>query len=313
MHHFFKVCKQLDCITSLRLIFSQLCFFFVCFATCQLVLAQSQSTLPDALKGIKQADGQCKNDSANLGAYAADSKLLTADLSCAVTMASIKQSLKDSSVIVVDTRLSDSYAQFHVPNSLQLSARDLRFKSTLRGQSLILIGDGKNEREIYSACAQLKAAGFQSVKVLSGGMTSYVASGLTVLGKPPALVELARIDAAQLWAEGQYADNLVLASGNAAKLGDNLPYMVNLPNLNANTLMEIVQRRRKEIKSPLASVVLVLQAGITEQVYRELLNAVAPSPLLIYSDTLEAIDRFVVSQKAVWAAQARGPKQPRCG
>src|SRR5258706_3147384 len=63
----------------------------------------------------------------------------------------------------------------------------------------------------------------------------------------------------------------------------------------------------------LASVVLVADAELSAERMERLQQGLKPVPLLVYVETRQALNRYVATQKAVWAAQARGPKQPNCG
>jgi hypothetical protein len=63
----------------------------------------------------------------------------------------------------------------------------------------------------------------------------------------------------------------------------------------------------------LASVTLVAVPTLTDDQIRQLQQAVAPLPLLVYAGTRDTYVRAMASQKAIWRAQERGPKRPGCG
>ena len=76
------------------------------------------------------------------------------------------------------------------------------------------------------------------------------------------------------------------------------------------TLQTAIKQRGKK---PLAAVVLVTSAAGGTSSLADLRQAIQPIPLLAYTGTAEAYTRQLAQQNAVWAAQARGPKKPRCG
>ncbi|HEY6896289.1 MAG TPA: hypothetical protein VI279_03430, partial [Rhodocyclaceae bacterium] len=61
-----------------------------------------------------------------------------------------------------------------------------------------------------------------------------------------------------------------------------------------------------------AAVVLVMGPGNGAKQVGALQAALGDTPVLLYGDTLASYDRFVADQKAMWLAQAKGPKRPGC-
>ncbi|MGE0331376.1 MAG: rhodanese-like domain-containing protein [Ramlibacter sp.] len=280
--------------------------------TPMLAWPQGNAALPEPLQGMPRAGESCKSD-APTARVTAQGAPAQPSLACMAPAGAVQASVAGGTLTVVDARLEPEFQRFHIPGALNVLPGSLLHRPALRAKPLLLVGDGKNARELYAACARLRQAGFTSVRVLAGGMVSWVADGLPLRGRAPLAHELAALDAAQLWAEGQYADNLVVVAGKAAGYTDHLPYAVALDSLSPASLAALVQQRRKEAGALPAAVVLVWAQAMTDETYRPLAAAVAPSGLLVYAGTPASLSQFVASQKAVWAAQARGPKQPRCG
>jgi rhodanese-related sulfurtransferase len=273
------------------------------------VMAQAQG-LPQALVGVKQADGVCKNDSPNKTPAAADTTAL--DAACTLTVAGWDAFMARPGALVMDTRTEAQYAEFHAPGALRMDASSIRYKSYLRSKPLLLTGNGKGDRELYERCAQLRAQGFPNVQVAVGGMAAYVVAGKPVLGRVPAAVEMARLDPSQLVQEAYFPQNMVVMLGSSAA-SEYVPYAIGLNDSKPEALTALVEKRRKESKAAVASVVLVLSRPLSEEQHRSYLQAVKPSSLLFYGDSVEMLAKYTATQKAVWAAHARGPKQPRCG
>ncbi|MFC5473797.1 hypothetical protein [Paraherbaspirillum soli] len=137
---------------------------------------------------------------------------------------------------------------------------------------LVLIAQTSSANDLPEA---LK--GIKQVKVLRGGMPSWLLSRQAVLGKPLDAMQSVRLSPAAI-----------------------------------KSMIE--QRRRKGSKgAPLAAVILVTAAGATPETLQRWREAAQPTPLLIYADTQDAYARQLTLQKAIWTAQAHGPKQLGCG
>lgn len=274
---------------------------------------QGVSVLPEPLRSMPRAGESCKNEQTAAAAQN-DARTLggLAALSCIASSADAREPLEPQ-IMIIDVRQESQFQRYHIPGSANLPARSLAHKPSLKHREILLVGDGRSGRELYSVCGLLKQSGFSSVRVLAGGMVSYLAGGLPVNGHAPRPDELARIDAAQLWAEGQFAENLIVIADKSAAYSDHLPYALAITEATPVALTAVLGRHRKDVRRPVATVVLVAGQVLTETRYKELAASIAPIPLLFYADSPSALKAFISSQKAVWAAHARGPKQPRCG
>jgi len=277
----------------------------------------SPGELPKALKDIPPAAAMCRPDKVEpldsiLRGIAR--KELPPDLACAISAAELSPAAKRSDTVFVDTRPLSEYNQFRIDGALRMGGSELRSKSYLRGRKIVLVGDGKAERELYIACAELKRQGFKQVRLLRGGMASWLVHEQPVVGRAPAPETLIRLSAAQLWLESQFDRNAVLLADNQFTMLPDLPFSAALGHPSLETIQAALQERRELMKNaPLASVVLVADAALSGEQMGRLQQELKPVPLLVYVDTRQALNKYVATQKAVWAAQARGPKQPNCG
>lgn len=278
--------------------------------------APQGATFPEALKEIKQAAGMCLREdivpTEKGGGFRSES--LEPDLSCAIAPSELATILGRSDMVLVDVRNREEYATFHIPGVLNMLHSDLRSKYFLRNKTMVLIGNGKAERELYASCADLKAGGFKQVKVLRGGTISWLSSGQLMEGQLPNVMQSARLTASELLIESQFDSNLVLVSQNLEKIQHYLSFSVLIPNESFATVKAVIERRRKELKkSPLAAVVLVTNQNTDGDTMQRLSQALQPIPLLVYTDSVEAYVSRVEQQRAIWLAQARGPKKLGCG
>lgn len=287
-------------------------------ATCS-AFAQTQSgaPMPEALKNIKPTASVCLREAAvspKARAFAKMDEAARPDLSCAIAPAELSRLLKRPDTVLIDVRNATDYAAFHIEGVLNTTVSELHIKRFLRGKTVVLIGSGKAERELYTACTRLKTHGFRQVKVLHGGMPSWLSFGQAVLGRVPNAAQLARLTPSELWIESRFDANLLLVARSQEEIQRQLSSSMLIPDESPAAVQAAIERRRKQPKkAPLAAVVLVTAAGSDNETVQRLRQAIQPIPLLVYTNTADAYAHQLAQQKAVWAAQARGPKQPACG
>ena len=271
------------------------------------------NALPRALKDVQPA-GSCRPDKIEPMEKIFARKELAPDLSCALSAAELSPGRKPPNTVFIDTRSMSEYDQFRIDGALRMSVSELRSKSYLRGKRIVLIGDGKAERELYVACAELKHRGFKQVRMLRGGMASWLVEQQPVVGRAPAPDRIVRLNAAELWMESRFDRNVVLLADNQFTMLPDLPFSAALGHPSLEIIQAAIQQRRAQLKNaPFASVVLVAERELSAEQLERLQQGLKPVPLLVYADTRQALNRYVATQKAMWAAQARGPKQPNCG
>jgi len=277
---------------------------------------KNYTSVEEALKDVKRAAGTCPRENGampiaglpNQGAGAMP------DLGCALSPLEAAASLGRADAVLIDTRSAREFALFHIDNSLNLTTSELRVKSFLQNKSLILVGSGKGERELYAACGELKRAGFKHVRVLHGGLPAWLTQQQPVIGRLEAVETMVRLTAAQLWAETRFDANLILLTPGMATLQKEFPRAVLLHEDSPDALKAMVEKRYRVSKGkPLTSVVLVADSAMQSDGINRLIEALKPLPLLVYADSAEVPRQFVAAQETAWKIQARGPKQPKCG
>lgn len=271
--------------------------------------------LPDALKNIKSAGGACLRDDMPSSLDASAGRFpVSPDWGCAISASELRAQNSDPNWLLIDMRSTAEHEAFHIQNSLSLDLATLQSKPYWRGKSLVLIGGGKLDQELYTSCVRLRKLGYKQVRVLSGGMVLWLAQNQVVVGNPTSFQQLARLSDAEFWRESLNANTLIVLAKERSALQADLPLSVALVQTNGETLRAAVERRRRADRIPrLMSVVFVADSSVTDEHIHNLQQAILPETLLVYTGDREAYKRQVAIQKAVWAAQARGPKQPRCG
>ncbi|WP_436021661.1 rhodanese-like domain-containing protein [Rhizobacter sp. LjRoot28] len=265
-------------------------------------------TMPEALKGLNPASSMCKREDVLAGAAAPSPAAVTRrDAVCALSPAQLDSMRSDPRAALIDVRnsplpLPEGIATMVMP----LSA--VRTKAFLRDKTVVLLGNGRMERELYEACGALLEQGFARVRVLQGGVPNWPAAGRAGDTLSWSLT------AAELWAESQSDANLVLLSTRRAGLRKQLPGAVDLPALTPDAARAAVKQWRRERKAAhLSAVVLAAMPEDEDEAVQRLRDALHPVPVLVYTENDSTYLRQLVQQQTVWAAQARGPRKPACG
>lgn len=234
------------------------------------------------------------------------------DLPCAILPIDLDHQRQSPNIALIDTRTETEFSHFHIDGAMSINMAELRNKAFLREKLIVLIGNGKAEKELYIDCKRLKTNGYKQVKVLWGGMSAWLASGNDVLGKAPILAESTKLTASELWIESQFTSNLILVTASQGSLQKQLEGSLLMTDEKPKTIQSALKQRiKKPNYGALAAVVLVASKDTDVNAISQ---AIKPIPLLVYSDTPDAFASQLTQQAAVWSTHDRGPKQPKgCG
>lgn len=270
--------------------------------------------LPVAIEGVSRAGGMCRSDDTQAGADGRNSRpAALADRSCAINIADVEPLLGHPDTLLVDLRSPADFAVFHPLNAFNSSAGDLRHKSHWKKKTLVLLGRGKAEDELHEECARLKKAGFRQVRVVSGGVPMWLAQRLPVAGNPPTAGQAARLTAAELWSESLSRHTLLFLDETSSDMRSEFPEARILPRLSLEAIRTVIGRQRASRQKGAAATIVLASTQISHEQIEQWQQALAPMPLLVYADRKEIFDRDMSAQKAIWSAQAKGPKKLRCG
>ncbi|MCL2021814.1 MAG: rhodanese-like domain-containing protein [Betaproteobacteria bacterium] len=270
---------------------------------------QSGDELPEALKGIPPAGSSCKREDVIDAEKAPSAPKIAPDPACARSVQEIAALRAQPETILVDLRSPMEYQAFHVHNAASLSLSGILIKPYLRDKTLVLMGSGKAEADVYRACAQLKRAGYARVFVAQGGIIAWLLAGNEVQGRAVSASMLSQLSAAELWLEAQNPLNLVFLEKSRAALRSALPKAIVLEQNPDALRAQIAKYKSRHFPG----VVLVTASKPDSEQIREMQQALQPLPLLFYSGTDAEFFAHTAQQEAIWDAQERGPKSLRCG
>lgn len=280
---------------------------------------RGHQTVEDALKDIKPAGWSCPKDDAPIATGApVASNQIAPDLSCAMMPKEAGALLGRPDTFVVDTRTAKDFMGFHIDGAMNLSATEVRVKAFLKNKLILLAGDGRNEREQYRACAELKGAGFNRVKVVRGGMPAWLTQHQPVIGRVEAPESLVRLTQTQLWSETRFDSNAVFLTPAMSSMQKDFPKAILLKDETPATFKAAIDKlkaggSKSSVLGATGALIYVTGKSYSDEKIARLIQQSAPLPVLVYADTPESFRQYVNAQEAVWKAHARGPKQPKCG
>jgi rhodanese-related sulfurtransferase len=272
--------------------------------------------LPDALRGVKPATGMCTRDDlrdpSNAGTSSGES-LRKVDASCGISVREMVALTARQELTLIDLRGREAHARTSIDGSLSMTVGELRTKSFLQGRPLVLIGDGKGQRELLASCARLKSQGFVRPMVLWGGLPAWQAQGQPVVGRAQDSDGVPLLTAAELWAESQFDANLIVVAEPLRSLQQRMPGALVVESLSSAALQRALENQRKLRAPAVATIVVATPAILPADQLRALRQAVLPVSMLVYAGSAEMFAKDMQRQASLWAAHARGPKQPGCG
>jgi rhodanese-related sulfurtransferase len=275
-------------------------------------VAQRRSSVDETLRNIPAAGGACfKDDFAPKPTDMARAPARKTDPDCAITLEQLSASLQQPDTVLVDVRAKAAFDTMRINGAINMQAAEIRTKRYLSNKTIVLLGDGKAEQDLYALCGELKSAGFKQAKVLRGGVMAWILDNKAVIGSAPNLPDLVSLSPGELFQESKVADNLVIGVSSGRNLADVLPLAGSLPSANVEAVKTFIQKRKKA-KGP-GNIILVADARFDHSQLAALAQAVKPEPLLVYTGSESEYRQFLRIQNAMWAKQAKGPVRPTCG
>lgn len=276
------------------------------------ILSTRDGSLGEKLKAV-QADAVCRpGDTALVAEQGGAAAGVTADLSCTATLAQVSAPLAAGQLHVVDLRAPELFNNFHINGALNMSTSDLLAKTYLRQSRVLLVGSGKAEKRLYEACRRLRDNGFGSVRLLQGGMLSWLTQGQSVLGQTPALPPTRQLSAPELLEESYFDSNLFVFLPETVRLKTFFPPHASLIQLKGAGLSTAVARALKTRKDVVSAIILVGKDMNDAHRQAEALQKSVSVPVLVYADGLATYEDARRRQRAIIASHERPPRPAKC-
>lgn len=168
--------------------------------------AQHRPATTNGLESGQQSTSQCEGISKNKVVGEIESPIASLQraksqhrpLTCLASVQEIHGAWIRGDALLVDVRRSAQYQTLHIPSSLNLAPFSIKSKRYLTKKRLVLVNNGHNLRQLEDLCNQLKAAGFQRISVMAGGLHAWVRAGFNINGDRLAVTQLGQVSPAEL-------------------------------------------------------------------------------------------------------------------
>jgi hypothetical protein len=150
------------------------------------------------------------------------------------------------------------------------------------------------------------------VYVLRGGIAQWYARELPLYGRAPTLATQIRLSAAELWQETRNPRNFIVLDAGLAGLASAVSATRTIPAPTPEAIAGAFRARDRRTAGG-AAIVLATSARLDDARIKELMRAVHPAPLLVYSGSADEYRKQLAQQQAVWKAHEQGPRTLPCG
>jgi hypothetical protein len=224
---------------------------------------------------------------------------------CSVDDRQLSQVLARKGSVVVDARSTTAREHIRIPDSLPISASELRYRDALRRMPLLLVGDGKDDATLLEQCVLLRQSNFQSVAVLRGGLATWAGAGQPVIAKADALDGLQRMNADELLRASLETGNTILLGPDTYEFRKLLRNTVGVASLEPGAIAAALS------KTPHArAAVIVSTAPLSAESLRAL-SAQTRMPVYNFSGDSIRFEAYLRTQLAIWK-RAEGGERVHC-
>ncbi len=143
--------------------------------------------------------------------------------------------------MLIDIRKQSAFAQFRIPQSINLPLFTLKNKSFLKKRNLVLINEGFDSGILVDEIDKLRHDGFKNIKILHGGLKSWRDNGGRLDGDFWAMQQLAYIHPKQLQTSSNagYWKGIDISIKNSSALHNSAEGLTHIPLLeNTNRFSE---------------------------------------------------------------------------
>jgi rhodanese-related sulfurtransferase len=100
--------------------------------------------------------------------------------------------------VLIDIRDAGRFAEGHLPDSLNVPLKLVRFQPSIHGRDVVLVDSGAAGKPVFGEMDAIKKAGAVSVRLLDGGIRSWQIAGGDVIGTQPSGSRLAELSPRQV-------------------------------------------------------------------------------------------------------------------
>ena len=127
-----------------------------------------------------------------------------------ISVAKVKKLRKAENVILVDIRDAEAFSTQHIPQSINIKAKQLVSKGFLKNKSVVLINEGFSVAKMEKIHKKLQTEGFNQVSILDGGLNAWLQTGEKLKGTGLAARRINSVTPQQFFLERKYTNLIVL-------------------------------------------------------------------------------------------------------
>jgi rhodanese-related sulfurtransferase len=224
------------------------------------------------------------------------------------------QSNPNQSLLIIDTRPASEFSQFSIKDSVNLSASSIQTKQYWKDRDIYLISGEKFDLPLLAIADRLNQLGFKNVKVISGGINTWVNKRMPVIGKVPNANRLIQLSAEDVWTSRKDATTLYVLDSDYTQFSKFFSNTLVINNLSAkspeNAIQDYLNTHRKMRLSKVYF--LTSSTGIDNSV----VSGFNQKPLyasFLFNAKPEFLSEYISNFDKLLIAKENGPKKPKCG
>jgi rhodanese-related sulfurtransferase len=229
---------------------------------------------------------------ANTCAYSSSSVYSIYNLLCDI------DSLKKSSHTLIDIRHESYFKKLHIPSSINIPLFALKTKSFLKKQNIILINQGYGYQNMLATFRILDHNGFQSVKILKGGLNAWYQADRPIVGDIFQLRELNLIPPDALYADQMFQHILIVEiyKNNQIGIDQYFPKLIPVQLKTTSAALDTINNHIiNDKKTPLYVVIIfgkdVKKKHLKTELYKKIM-----APVFFIKGGLGAYKTFIETQ-----------------
>ena len=275
-------------------------------------LAQTNSVFTDYQKQGSSCDNPIlKGDTSSYQLSAASQINSVID---AETLFQKTQSSLDQSLLIIDTRSTSEFSQYSIKDSINLPADSIQTKSYWKNKDIYLVGGEKFDLPLLVIANRLNQQGFKNVKVVAGGINTWVNKRMPVIGKVPNANRLIQLSPEDVWTSRQDATTLYVLDTDYAQFSKYFSNTLIIDNLSAKSPEKAIYNYLNTHKKIRLSKVYFLTSstGIDNSV----VSGFNQKPLyasFLFNAKPEFLSEYISNFDKLLIAKENGPKKPKCG
>lgn len=151
---------------------------------CSFSVAAELFTVPEKVGVCTQAENDSVVNYSNIETYFStrDEDLYTG----VKTVLDLYNNNQKNQLALVDVRPEEEYENFRIPNTINIQAHLLKYKSYLKTKNLVLVNSGKQYKALESTVLDLRLRGFEKITILDGGLRKWKSEANRLDGKSSA-------------------------------------------------------------------------------------------------------------------------------